>query len=65
MKKEEKKLIKDGESSDSDEAFFQASRCPPRTVAARNIFMCNDMISDHLPEMYEDALDSLTTTTKL
>jgi len=63
MKKEEKKIIK-CESSD-ESSFFQAYSCSPQAVAARNIFMCNDMISDHLPEMYEDALDSLTTTTKL
>jgi hypothetical protein len=33
--------------------------CSPSAVADLNIFCCEDMISDHLPEQYEDALDGL------
>jgi hypothetical protein len=39
---------------------FEAYGCSPQAVAALNIFMCNDMMTDHLPEQYEDAFDALT-----
>jgi hypothetical protein len=33
--------------------------CSPSAVADLNIFCCEDMIGDHFPEQYEDALDAL------
>jgi hypothetical protein len=33
--------------------------CDPHAVADLNIFICQDMISDHMVEPYEDALDEL------
>jgi hypothetical protein len=38
---------------------FQASGCSPAKIADLNVFCCQDMVSDHLPEQYEDALDAL------
>lgn len=38
---------------------FEAYSCDPKKVAQGNIFLTPDMISDHLPEMYEDALDDI------
>jgi hypothetical protein len=38
---------------------FQAYGCDPYKVAAGNVFLNQDMLSDHLPEQYEDALDAL------
>jgi hypothetical protein len=38
---------------------FEAIGCTPEDVAEMDVFMCQDMISDHMPEQYEDALDSL------
>jgi hypothetical protein len=38
---------------------FEAFACDPYKVAEGNIFLCPDMLSDHLPEQYEDALDAL------
>ena len=38
---------------------FDAIPCRPQTVSGLNIFMCEDMVTDHLPEQYEDALDAL------
>jgi hypothetical protein len=38
---------------------FQAYGCDPKKVAAGNVFLNQDMLSDHLPEQYEDALDAL------
>ena len=38
---------------------FQAYGCDPHKVAAGNVFVNQDMLSDHLPEQYEDALDAL------
>ena len=38
---------------------FEPYICDPMKVAMGNIFVCPDMISDHLPEQYEDALDAL------
>ena len=38
---------------------FQAYGCDPNKVAAGNAFVNQDMLSDHLPEQYEDVLDAL------
>jgi hypothetical protein len=38
---------------------FDAIPCQPHTMAGLNIFMCEDMVTDHMPEQYEDALDAL------
>jgi hypothetical protein len=38
---------------------FEAYACDASKVARNTVFMCQDMFSDHLPEMYEDALDAL------
>jgi hypothetical protein len=38
---------------------FEAFPCDPFKIAEGNIFLCPDMISDHLPEQYENALDAL------
>lgn len=38
---------------------FNAIPCQPQTMAGLNIFMCEDMVTDHMPEQYEDALDAL------
>lgn len=38
---------------------FEAYACDASAVAKNTVFMSQDMFSDHLPEMYEDALDSL------
>lgn len=38
---------------------FRGIGCEPAPVADLNIFVNQDMVSDHLPEMYEDALDAL------
>ena len=38
---------------------FEAFACDPFKVAEGNIFLCPDMLTDHLPEQYEDALDAL------
>lgn len=37
----------------------EASDCDPEKIAAGNIFLCPDMLSDHMPEQYENALDSI------
>jgi hypothetical protein len=42
-------------------ATFQAYGCDPNKVAAGNVFLNQDMLSDHLPEQYEDALDALVS----
>jgi len=39
---------------------FEALACPPSAIAKLDVFICEDMASDHLPEQYEDALDMLT-----
>jgi hypothetical protein len=36
-----------------------AFSCDPEKIAQGNIFLTSDMISDHMPENYEDALDSI------
>jgi len=38
---------------------FKVLGCDPKKVAEGNIFLCEDMLTDHLPEQYEDALDAL------
>lgn len=38
---------------------FEAFGCNPGKIAELNVFCCEDMVSDHLPEQYEDALDAL------
>jgi len=38
---------------------FEAIPCLPQSMAKLNIFMCQDMVTDHMPEQYEDALDAL------
>jgi hypothetical protein len=38
---------------------FEALACSSKAMASMNIFVCQDMIADHMPEQYEDALDSL------
>jgi len=38
---------------------FEAIGCNPSKIADLNVFCCEDMVSDHLPEQYEDALDAL------
>lgn len=38
---------------------FEAFSCDAEKVASGNIFLTADMISDHMPENYEDALDAV------
>lgn len=38
---------------------FEACAYDVMHVAKNTVFMCQDMISDHMPEMYEDARDTL------
>ena len=38
---------------------FEVYTCNASLVAENTVFMSQDMFSDHLPEMYEDALDAL------
>jgi hypothetical protein len=38
---------------------LQAYGCDPNKVANENVFLNQDMLSDHLPDQYEDALDAL------
>ncbi|CAJ1947885.1 unnamed protein product [Cylindrotheca closterium] len=38
---------------------FEAYSCDPEKIARGNIFLTPDMLSDHMPEMYEDALDAV------
>ncbi|KAL7484856.1 hypothetical protein ACHAW6_010470 [Cyclotella cf. meneghiniana] len=38
---------------------FEGYGCDASAVAKNTVFMSQDMFSDHLPEMYEDALDAL------
>jgi hypothetical protein len=38
---------------------YEGFGCDPSAVADLNIFCCQDMITDHLVEPYEDALDEL------
>jgi Lipase (class 3) len=42
---------------------YEGFGCDPGAVADLNIFCCQDMISDHLVEPYEDALDELAGRT--
>ena len=41
---------------------YEGFGCDPQTIADMNIFCCEDMISDHLVEPYEDALDELVAS---
>lgn len=41
---------------------FDEFACSKEAWRRVNVFMCSDMITDHMPEAYEDALDSLTKT---
>lgn len=38
---------------------YEGYGCDPHSIADMNIFCCQDMVSDHLVEPYEDALDEL------
>jgi hypothetical protein len=38
---------------------LKAFSCDLYKVAEANVFICPDMLTDHLPEQYEDALDTL------
>lgn len=38
---------------------YEGFGCTPNAVADLNIFCCEDMVTDHLVEPYEDALDEL------
>jgi hypothetical protein len=38
---------------------YEGFGCDPSAVADLNVFCCQDMITDHLVEPYEDALDAL------
>jgi hypothetical protein len=40
--------------------FYEGFGCDPRAVADLNILCCPDMLSDHMVEPYEEALDELT-----
>ena len=42
---------------------FEAFACDAGKVAECDVFLCPDMLSDHLPEQYEDALDALIADT--
>ncbi|CAB9511778.1 Sn1-specific diacylglycerol lipase [Seminavis robusta] len=42
---------------------FEAFCCDPQKVAQGNIFLSVDMLTDHLPEQYENALDALLLST--
>ena len=44
---------------DITEPSFVAIGCSPSKIADMNVFCFQDMISDHMPEQYEDALDAL------
>ena len=39
--------------------MLEAHKCDPHKVAALNVYLNPNMLSDHLPETYEDALDAL------
>eukprot|EP00978_Attheya_sp_CCMP212_P037534 scaffold178002_cov46-Attheya_sp.AAC.2 len=43
----------------NDVGLFDGYGCNANMVAQLDVFMCEDMISDHMPEQYEDALDAL------
>jgi hypothetical protein len=47
----------------NDGGSFEAIGCSPDEIAELNVFCCQDMVSDHLPEQYEDALDALCSDT--
>ena len=38
---------------------FRAYNCDPEKVARQNIYFVPDMLSDHMPEQYENALDAV------
>ena len=42
-----------------EDDIFNGYGCDPALVARNTVFVSPDMISDHLCEMYEDALDEL------
>ena len=44
-----------------DKPHFDAFGCLPQDFANENIFICEDLLCDHLVEPYEDALDDLST----
>jgi len=46
-------------AGNSKAGTFEAFGCDPNKVAEQHIFLCQDMLTDHLPEQYENALDAL------
>jgi len=43
---------------------MEAFACDPRRVAQGHIYLSQDMLTDHLPEQYENALDALMAENK-
>lgn len=43
---------------------FQAIACDPKKVAQGHVYLSQDMLTDHLPEQYENALDALVESTR-
>jgi hypothetical protein len=41
---------------------YEAFSCCPKKVSHENIFLTPDMLSDHMPEQYENALDAILET---
>ena len=41
---------------------FEAIACDPKKVAQGHVYLSQDMLTDHLPEQYENALDALVKT---
>lgn len=44
---------------ENEDGEFEGHACDPYKVAGTDIYLCPDMVSDHLPEEYEDCLDAL------
>ena len=63
LKKGESRMIIPAECvlwcKEEEEGTFASYVCDPFKVANTDIFLCPDMVSDHLPEEYEDCLDAL------
>jgi hypothetical protein len=47
---------------ENEDGKFEGYACDPYKVADTDVFLCPDMVSDHLPEEYEDCLDALVET---